>query len=227
MTKLLSRVESEKKCVEKNLKVSVVVSILLVCLVLAEVIFIRHTFHTKLTPESVAMMVMDGVSGQIPALNEQLLAGAQQNAPVLADQFVAYAVEMIRGLQPMMYDNIYVLTDQLMLDIKAQCVPGFQKTMLDLYADIEKHREKLTDEQFVEEVIGNLLDLWQAEFQKQLDEGFNLAVDYLDDEMSILLAVPDQELTKKNVAERQLLACSHILIDRLAAEHASVSGDVK
>ncbi|MCU0857052.1 MAG: hypothetical protein MUC65_01435 [Pontiellaceae bacterium] len=225
MSALLNMVESEKKSIEKNLRISMIISAALVILVVAETAFISYTFHTKLTPENVAVMALDAVSGQIPALNSQLLLGAEQNAPILADQFVAYAIDTIRSLQPMMYDNLNVLTDQLMSEVKLRCAPVFQKTLLDLYADIEKNREKLTDRQFVKEAIGNLLDLWQEEFQKQLDEGFNPAVNYMNDEMSILLAIPDQELTKKNAAERQLLACSHILIQRLAPEYESISAE--
>ena len=223
MSDLLVLIETEKKNLEKALKISTAVSVLLVILVSAEVLFIRHVFHQKLTPKNVAMMAMDAVYGNLPEINNQLLLGAEQNAPILADQFVAYSIDTIRNLQPLVYDNLIVLTDQLMAEVKAQGVPAFQKMLLELYANIAENKEKLSDQQFAEQAVRNLLDEWQLEFQKQLDAGFNIAVDYLGNETSILLAVPENELTKKQAAEKQLLACSQILIDRLAADQEPIS----
>jgi hypothetical protein len=227
MNPAMRLIENEKKSVEKSVKTAKIISLLLILLVFAEVVFIRQTIHKKLAPKNVATMVVDGVYGQIPEINRQLLLSAEQNAPILASQFVEYTIDTIRNLEPMTYNSVMVLTDQLMSEIKTKGVPEFQKLLLDIYSDVALNREKLSNQQFAEEAIKNLLDAWQLEFQKQLDSGLNLAVDHFGNEMSILLTTPDQQMTKKQAAEKQLLACAHILIDRLAADHESGLTELK
>lgn len=218
MNPVMSWAEAEKRGLEKSVKTTKIVAVLLVGFVCAEVLFIRHTFRKNLAPDNVATMVADGICGQIPEINRQLVLNANQNAPMLASQFVEYTINTIQNLEPMTYDSVMVLTDQLMLEIKEKGVPEFQKVVLETYAHTADHEEKLTNQQFAEQAVKNLLDEWQMGFQKHLDEGFNLAVDHLGNEMAILLTTPDMQLTKKQAAEKQLLACAHILVERLSGD---------
>ncbi|NQY66596.1 MAG: hypothetical protein HRT72_02580 [Flavobacteriales bacterium] len=216
MTDLITIVEKEKIVAKKAVRTTSIVSVLLLLFVIVEVVFIRHTFHEKLASKNVASIVMDTAYINVPDLEAQLLVSAKELAPVLAEEFIFYALTLIHDVGPLATDNILLLADMIMDDFRIQAVPVLQERLFELYDNLYQSRDSISDPILVKSAINELLDLWEIEFQKQLDLGFNLAVDYIDDEVSILVNVPEEDLTKRQIAEKQLLACSQILFNRLS-----------
>lgn len=216
MQNLMNLVEQEKASVSKSLKITTVLSVLLVTLVLVEVVFIRTTVRNKITPDNVALMLTQAAYNQIPVLNERLLTGTYQTAPVVADQLVEYSLQILRGVNPVAKENILLLTDKVLVDIRAQGAPAFQKVILEVYDGIYANKNQLKDEAFVKSTVNELLDQWQTELQKKIDEGLKGSLVKMNDEVSNLLSTPDAIMTKKQIAQKKMLICSRILIDRLS-----------
>ena len=220
MNDLITLVEKEKSTVARSLKITTAASILLVVLVLIEVIYIRTTVRQRMGPKSVALLLTDAVYNQIPLVNDAILLKSYETAPIVADQFVEHSLQMLRDIPPVAKANTLELTDTLLSKLEAQGgADAFQQLVLEVYGMVEANKEDFSNDSFVRIAATDLMDEWEKTLEVQVKEsGISKTIRKMDTEISVLLATPQKKLTKKQIAQKRMLACTRILFDRLTEE---------
>ena len=218
MQDLMKLVEQEKVSISKSLRITEILSVLLVTLVLAEVLFIRTVVRNKMAPDSVALMLTEAAYNQIPVINDKLVSGSYQNAPLVANQLVEYSLQILRGVGPVAKKNTLCLMDKVMVDVHTQVAPAFQKLIVDAYDGIYANKDQLKDKAFVQKAVNGLMVQWEIELRSKIDAGLKDALVNMNGEVKTLLSTPEKKMTKKQLAQKKMLICSKVLVDRISVQ---------
>lgn len=215
MKKLNEFLVQERNQVRKNLKIISVLCAILMLVVAVEVIFIRNSLHKNITAENISVMVMDAIYSQLPVLEEQMILGSYQAAPGVAGELVNYSLGVVQGVGPMMVEQTLMLTDEVMAGLQTHGVPIFEEFLLEIYGTVDANKEQLKDPAYVREQIDGLLDEWEMQVQNEMEEGILVNIVELNSQAKDLFSTPEDELSRQQKAQKRLLVCSKIMIDRL------------
>lgn len=215
MKNLNEFVVEERNQVRKNVKITSVLCAILIVVVAIEVIYIRSSLHKHVTAENISVMVMDSIYTQLPELHEQMIIGSYKTAPSVANEVVNYSLGVMQSIGPMSIERTLLLTDEVMAGLRTHGTPIFEDFLLTIYGNVDANKEQLKNPAYVSQQVDGLLDEWEMQVQNEIEDGLLVTIINLNGQVSQLLSTPQEELTKQQKAQKRMLVCSKIMMDRL------------
>lgn len=215
MKNLNEFVVEERNQVRKNVKITSVLCAILIVVVAVEVIYIRSSLHKHVTAENISVMVMDSIYTQLPELHEQMIIGSYKTAPSVANEVVNYSLGVMQSIGPMSIERTLLLTDEVMAGLRTHGTPIFEDFLLTIYGNVDANKEQLKNPAYVSQQVDGLLDEWEMQVQNEIEDGLLVTIINLNGQVSQLLSTPQEELTKQQKAQKRMLVCSKIMMDRL------------
>jgi hypothetical protein len=218
MKSILEIVETQKNKASRRLKLTSWACIALMILVLAEVVYVRTALRSSLGPENVGMLVAQSAYNYIPQIDTMLVEGAKNSAPATADAFVDYSLQVINNVGFVAKENTMLLIDELLSKLREERIPVFQEMLIEVYGGIYAERENLKDPEFVGEVVDELFVIWETQLENEMNKGLSQTINHLDERIATLYETPADQLSDQQLAQKRVIACGQILVDRLSTQ---------
>ena len=203
----LSRVMQEKKSkAVSTTKMYAIVYGVIVLFVFGYTSVIFAKLKEYSTPDNISALVKNKIKDSLPGLNRALVSQAKASAPIIAERAVAAVNEAIPRMEDIVKNIIDENARKIILQIKGDIFPKFNKILKDNAKAINDSADALTDENTAKEIAKNLV----KEIEREIDyniigDEFYKKLDSFRGELEKIATKPANKLTMKEAAERKII----------------------
>ncbi len=158
------------------------------------------------TPDNISALVKNKIKDSLPGLNHSLITQARKNAPIIAEKAVEAINEAIPKIEDVIKNVIDENAKKVILQIKGDIFPKFNKILRDNAKVINDSAEALTDENTAKEIAKALV----KEIEREIDyniigDEFYKKLESFRAELEAIAVKPANQLTMKEAAERKII----------------------
>jgi DNA gyrase/topoisomerase IV subunit B len=210
LTALENKVKADCEGLEKSVRVTAIVYIVLAGIVLFTTSQVVSGLKEATSAEAIAEIASGMVRTHAPLQRERLLEAVEQNK----DEWADAAMQQMHASLPALEAQVEVLLDQLagtlVEEIEGRLVPAFTEYVKKDAATLAEQYEATTNDEIAAAYVEIFVGVIDRELDTYLDEKFISTCEKLQKDLHFL-SKADAKLTKKQDAQRRLIqAWAHL-----------------
>jgi len=203
--KLEQDITKQLKKAKLNVFFTIIVYIILAGFIMMYTTFVMYTFKEVATPEVIAELLVGSVQDGVPALTEDINSHSDKYAEMLAKMTIEYARNTIPEVKILIKNYLNNVANVINNEMNTRCYPIISEYFKIHKADILEAFNTMTDQEAMAHVINQLIN--------ELDECIDIlrlptieSINNLKADISRLAITPNDKLTKRELAEKRLIA---------------------
>lgn len=198
-------VAAECEVARKSLLFSVIGYGLLFVFVLAYTTIVFNMIKERSTPDVIAALVGDYAKSKIPLLKDDLKRETKANAPAIAEKLMISLHSFIPQAEAFVKNQIDIAIETHIRMLKDKCVPEITSQIEVKLDNLEKVAKHLDDPDFPKIFALFFSDSLDEALAKICSDDAKRQIASLRDDLMTLKVKPEERLTAKECAERQLI----------------------
>jgi hypothetical protein len=221
---LAGQVDSIRSKTVSVTRITAVVYCVLVVFVIGYTSFIMGKINELVTPEIVSTHLRMTLEDQLPSLRADLVKASKDMSPQLADYLVNSSKAMIPSVEDKLKNIIDLQVNNLTTSIKSDIQPVLVTIIDDNAKEINFTADTLKDEAAANQLARALVDEIEIEIEKAIGGEFRKRIALLDADLDAIANKPLSMMTRREAAERKLIASWVFLLQHSKSEQNILSG---
>lgn len=213
MNQLEAKIEAlEKQLSERKAKAisrartTAIVYGILVIIVFTYTLYIYSVIRDMATPENVSSMITSQISAMIPDVHQKISKYVEDQTPVMTQKIIDMAHEQLPEVEKKIHAVIDEQTTMFIKELKKELMPEFLDVLKSHSKEIGENAKVLTDEVAAQELVKTIVKELEDKINYEIigDEFFGKFHE-VRKELDILASKPVNEMTRKELAERNAI----------------------
>lgn len=218
---------AERTSADKGFKLTIAVYGILVLIVIFYTGYIVKEFKEKATPQTIASMMSGYAEEQLPVMKGYLKENVKEQAPVWAEKAVDYSISIIPQLEDVGKKQVDVLVDNMVAQFNQEHFPKLQEFCFQNLDKTFKDADIISDEKMSGAIADVLVERIDDHINQVVNDKFYYKLNELRAEVDKVLAKPDNKLTKKERAEKDVLIYWTFLVNHAEVGNSRFMDAVK
>ena len=157
------------------------------------------------SPEVTSEILIGMISQQTAQARLKATEHLRENSELMASTVLQHSLEAVPRTEETLVGVIDNVIDYAANHIEAGLVPAFSKALRENSADLREHYKGFQDEEKMQGLSLILVEMLEVELDNYINENFVSEIFKLKKQL-LALKKPNQELTKKELAQKQVLS---------------------